>query len=186
MVQKKTIVLSLICIVLAAGYIGTFLLLNKTEGEIQVKSEELVEIENEKNSLQVQFSNLQSMVNELEVEKDNLENQNLMLESEKGGLKTQVFDLELETDELNDEVNELVGILSDRENEVSELEVEVIEKYNLGYSEGESEGYQSGYDAGYIEGIEYISKNGFNIIDPKYDQVISFIDIFVSFTGLSL
>jgi hypothetical protein len=176
MVQKKTIGLSLICIILATGFTGTYLLLNKTEVEIQVKSEELVEIENEKNSLQVKFSNLQSIINELEAEKDNLENQKLMLESEKGSLKTQVLALELETDELDDEVDDLEDKILDLENEVSELEVAVIEKYNLGYSEGESIGYQNGYDEGYIEGIEFISKNGFSIIDPNYNQVISFVD----------
>lgn len=155
MVEKKSIALGLICIVLAVGLIGAVMMLNQTETEIQVQSEELVEIENEKSILETNVAGLLS---------------------EKVTLETQITDLQSETTELNNEVNELASSVSSLQNEVSDLETEVTQSYNSGYTEGESDGYQSGYDEGYNQGIEYLTENGYYIRDPTYEEAIEFIN----------
>jgi hypothetical protein len=155
MAEKKSVALGLVCIFLAVGLIGSVMILNQTEEEVQIKSEELVEIENEKGTLEIQVTGLQS---------------------EKATLETQVTDLQSETTELNKEVSGLESNVSSLQSEVATLETEVAQSYNSGYAEGESDGYQSGFDEGYSQGIEYLTKNGFYIRDPTYEEAIEFID----------
>jgi hypothetical protein len=47
--------------------------------------------------------------------------------------------------------------------------------YNEGYSVGNQEGFSSGYSEGYINGTKDGAGTGYNIRDPTYDEMLSFI-----------
>jgi cell division protein FtsB len=149
MVEKKLIALGLICVVLSVGVFGAVMALNQKDVQMQIKTDQISGLENEKNTLETQVSTLQANVSGLQSEVVSLENLTLSLE-------TQVSNLQ---------------------SEVTSLENEVIQSFNLGYAEGESEGYQLGYDEGYVQGVEDGPKSGWYISDPTYDEAIAFINL---------
>lgn len=175
MVEKKAVALGLVCVILAVGLMETVTILNQTEVEIQLKSEELVEIENEKSSLKIQISSLQTEADMLETEKDNLESHVSILQSEKNNFETQIAGLQSETEDLNSEVSDLESRVSSLQSEVFVLETEVSQSYNTGYAEGESDGYQIGYVEGYDQGVEDLSQTGWYLRNPTYKEATTFI-----------
>ena len=146
MVEKKLIALGLICVVLSVGVFGAVMLLNQKDSEIQIKTNKISGLENEKLTLETQVSTLQANVSSLQSEITTLNN-------EKNALETQVSNLQ---------------------SDLTSLENEVIQSFNLGYAEGESEGYQLGYDEGYVQGVEDGPESGWYIRDPTYNEAIAF------------
>ena len=177
MAEKKLVALGLICVVLAAGFFGTLMLLNQKLDEIHVKTEQISEIENEKTTLESQVSGLQTQTVSLNNEVDTLESQVLVLQSEKSTLETQVTTLHSETASLNSEVGVLEAQVSSLQAEVSDLENEVVQSYSAGYGEGESEGYLLGYDVGYVQGAEDLTQTGWYLRDPTYEEAMLFISV---------
>jgi uncharacterized protein YlxW (UPF0749 family) len=204
MAENKTVALGIICMILAAGLIGALFLLNQTEAEVKTKTDQIADLENEKNNMQTQISSLQTettslnnQVNDLESEvstlqtetstleneKTALENDKVVLETqvsalqlEKIGLETQVANKESEITTLNTDLAALENQVSNLQNEVTGLEVEVAQSYNAGYTEGESDGYEQGYDEGYDEGVRFLTENGYYLRDPTYAEAVAFIN----------
>jgi cell division protein FtsB len=203
MAETKTVTLAIICIVLAAGIVGTVAMLNQAEAEIKTKTDQIAEIENENTNMQNQISSLQtetaslssqvsglesevsslqaktnSLENEkssLETEKVALESQVLALQSENNNLQTQVANKETEITALNSDLNGLESQVSSLQNDVVVLENEVVQSYNSGYSEGESDGYAQGYDEGFTQGMEVLTQTGYYLRDPTYEEAVEFI-----------
>jgi hypothetical protein len=204
MSEKKTIAFGIICLLLATILIATVTVLNKTDQEIRIKSDQISEMETEKNIMETQILNLQTEINSLtneastlkdqlsilqkdtynlENEKSTLKNENALLEeqvvslqSEKLSLETQASNLQNEITESNNNAITLEAQVSILQTEVNDLEDEVIQNYNLGYTEGESNGYDKGYDEGFIKGIEYLTETGYYLRDPTYAEAIEFIN----------
>jgi len=204
MVEKKLIALSLICVVLSVGFIGTVMLLNQKDNEMQTITNQISELEKDKLALQTQVSSLQTetatlnnektaiatQVSNLQTETTTLNNEKSMLETqvsslqteantlnnENTALATQVSSLQTEVNTLNNEKTALATQVSSLQTEITSLEDEVIESFDLGYAEGESEGYQLGYDEGYVQGVEDGAGSGWYIRDPTYDEAIAFIN----------
>jgi hypothetical protein len=204
MSEKKTIAFGIICLLLATILIATVTVLNKTDQEIRIKSDQISEMETEKNIMETQILNLQTEINSLtneastlkdqlsilqtetyslENEKRILKNHNALLEeqvlslqSEKISLETQVSNLQYEITESNNNALTLEAQVSILQIEVNDLEDEVIQNYNLGYTEGESDGYEQGYDEGFIQGMEYLTETGYYLRDPTYAEAIEFIN----------
>ncbi|MBT8171904.1 hypothetical protein KJN74_03435 [Candidatus Bathyarchaeota archaeon] len=174
--KKKTLIISLICVILAFGLIKTMMILNEHEMTIQTKTEELIQVENKNSVLENTILNKQieasSLINEIE----SLETQVTNLESEKLEYESLVLNFQSETSNLNNELNNLEVHVSILEDDVTNLETEVVENYNLGYVEGETEGYQSGYDEGFVQGIDYINEKGWFSRDPTYNEAITFLN----------
>jgi len=162
MVEKKLIALSLICVVLSVGFIGTVMLLNQKDNEMQTITNQISGLENDKLALQTQVSSLQTEAT--------------TLNNEKTALATQVSNLQTEATTLNNEKSTLATQVSSLQTEITSLEDDVIESFDLGYAEGESEGYQLGYDEGYVQGVEDGAGSGWYIRDPTYDEAIAFIN----------
>ena len=158
----KLIALSLICVVLFVGVIGTAMLLNQKDNEMQMINNQFSGLENEKLALETQVSSLQ--------------NETTTLNNEKTALETQVTNLQTETTALNNENTALETQVTNLQNEITSLENEVIESFNSGYAEGESEGYQLGYDEGYVQGVLDGAGSGWYLRDPTYDEAIDFIN----------
>jgi uncharacterized protein YlxW (UPF0749 family) len=204
MVEKKVIVLSLICVVLAVGVIGAVMVLNQKDNELQMKTNQISGLENEKLTLETQVSNLQTEattlgtqvsnlqanVSSLQTETTTLNNEKTVLENQVSSLQTEattlgtqvsnlqanVSSLQSEVVSLNNNKNSLETQVSNLQSEVTSLENEVIQNFNLGYAKGKSEGYQLGYDAGYTQGVEDGPESGWYIRDPTYDEAIAFIN----------
>ena len=197
MVEKKLIALSLICVVLSIGVIEAVMMLNQKETEMQMKTNQISGLENENLTLETQVSTLQANISSLQSETTSLSNEKTALENqvsslqteattlenEKNTLETQVSNLQanissLQTEitSLNNEKTALENQVSSLQTEVTSLENEVVESFNLGYSEGESEGYQVGYDEGYVQGVEDGPESGWYLRDPTYDEAIAFIN----------
>jgi hypothetical protein len=56
MAEKKFIAICLICIILVTGLVGVTMLLNQKEDEIKIKTEQFIEMEDQKNSLENQLA----------------------------------------------------------------------------------------------------------------------------------
>jgi len=110
MVEKKVIVLSLICVVLAVGVIGAVMVLNQKDNELQMKTNQISGLENEKLTLETQVANLQT-------EATTLNNEKTALETQVSNLQANVSSLQTETTTLNNEKTAL-------ENQVSSLQTE--------------------------------------------------------------
>jgi len=198
MVEKKLVALGLICVVLSVGLFGAVMLLNQKDTEMQIKTDQISGLENEKLTLGTQVSILQANVsglqsettslnNEktaLETQVSNLQSEATALENEKLTLETQVSTLQANVSGLQSEVVSLENLtlsletqVSSLQSEVTSLESEVIQSFNLGYAEGESEGYQLGYVEGYVQGVEDLTESGWYIRDPTYDEAIAFINL---------
>jgi len=204
MVNKKLIALGLICVILSVGVIGAVIVLNQKGNELQMKTDQISGLENEKLTLETQVSILQANVSSLQLEATSLnnektvlemqvsslqteattlENENSMLETHvltlqtgKATLETQVAILQSETSSLNNDVDALESQVSSFQTEVVLLESEVIQSFDLGYVEGESEGYQLGYDEGYLQGAEDLTESGWYLMDPTYSEAIIFVN----------
>ncbi len=201
MAEKKFIAICLVCIILVTGLVGVTMLLNQKEDEIKIKTEQFIEMEDQKNSLETQLASsqtensmlnsevdsLESHVLDLETEKSLLENEKTTLETEvsslqneKSGLEMQVSGLESEVSGLEDDVAVLGAQVLSLQGDISDLQDEVVEKYNLGYSEGEFVGYETGYDLGYDEGyssgVKFMTENGVYLVDPTYYEALAFIN----------
>ena len=205
MTEKKMIVFGITCLVLATTLIVTVTMLKKTDTENRIKSDQISEIENEKNILETQILNFQTEINSLtneastlkdqvsilqtetcslENEKSLLKNEKMILEeqvlslqSEKVSLETQVSNLQYEITESNTNAVTLEARVSILQIEVADLEDEVIQSYNLGYIEGGCDGYDQGYDEGFIQGMEYLTETGYYLRDPTYAEAIAFINL---------
>ena len=81
MIDKKTLSLALICIILLAIFSPIIILLNQRVNELQLKSDQVFQIENEINVLESQILDFQSEVTELETDKTALQSQVLRLQS---------------------------------------------------------------------------------------------------------
>lgn len=195
MVEKKVIALGLICVVLSVGVFGAVMLLNQRDIEMQMKTNQISGLENEKLTLETQVSSLQANVSSLQSETTSLNNEKTALETQVSSLQTEATTLENEKNTLETQVStlqanvsglqsEVVSLedltlsletqVSNLQSEVTSLENEVIQSFNLGYAEGESEGYQLGYDEGYVQGVEDLTESGWYIRDPTYDEAIAF------------
>ncbi len=194
----------MICLVLAVGVVGSVMIVNQKDSELEMKTDQISGLENEQltlethvSSMQANVSSLQSevvslendkvsletQVSSLQTEATTLENENSMLETnvsslqtEKASLETQVANLQSETSSLNNDVDALESQVSSLQTEVVSLESEVIQSFDLGYVEGESEGYQFGYDEGYLQGVEDLTESGWYLMDPTYSEAITFIN----------
>jgi cell division protein FtsB len=211
MAEKKLIALGLICIVLSVGVLGTVMMLTQKDNELQIKTDQISGLENEKLSLETQVSNIQSekltletqvttleanvsslqteaaslnnektaleeQVSSLQTETTTLENEKITLENQVSTLEANVSSLQSEIGSLEDLTQSLETQVSDLQSEVTSLEDEVIQSFNSGYDEGESEGYQLGYDEGYTQGVEDLTKSGYYLKDPTYDEAVAFIN----------
>ncbi len=199
MVSKTVVVSSLVCVVLAVGLVGTFVLLNQKDAELQIKTNQIFELENEKLSLgsqvsilQTNFSTLQNGVAALEDEKRDLESQVLPLQSQVSTLQADVTALEFEKSTLESQVSILQTNLETFETTVGLLQIQVEslkdEKASLEtqvtvltteVTNLESEviiSYNEGYDAGYAQGTEDLIQTGYYTMDPTYNKTISFIE----------
>lgn len=205
MTEKKTIAFGIICLLLATTLIATITALSKTDTVIKIKSDQISEMENENNIMETQILNLQTEINSLtnkestikdqlsilqketyslENEKSVLQNENALLEeqvvsleSEKRSLETQVSNLQYEITVSKNNAITIETQVSILQTEVNDLENEVIKNYNLGYSDGESDGYEKGYDEGFIQGMQYLTENGYYLRDPTYAEAIEFINL---------
>jgi len=148
MVNKKLIALGLICVVLSVGVIGAVMALNQKDNELQMKTDQISGLENEKLTLETQVSSLQANVSSLQSEATSMNNEKTVLEMQVSSLQT----------------------------EVMSFESEVIQSFDLGYAEGKSEGYQLGYDEGYLQGVEDLTESGWYLRDPTYSEAIAFIN----------
>ena len=204
MVEKKFIVLSLICIVFSVGIIGAVMMVNQKDSELQMKTEQVSGLENEnfslasqvsilqtdisnvlseadllnseKLALQVQVSGLQTETNMLENENGMLQIQASTLKTEKATLEAQVTNLQTEMTTLNNEASSLREQVSNLQKNVAYLETEATQNYISGYDNGESDGYQLGYDEGYTQGVEDLMRIGWHLRDPTYQEVVAFIN----------
>jgi len=197
MVEKKLVALGLICVVLSVGVFGAVMVLNQKDNEMQIKTNQISGLENEKLTLETQVSTLQANVSSLQTETTSLNNEKTALETQVSNLQTEattlenekstlenqvstlqanVSSLQTETTSLNNEKTALETQVSNLQTEVTSLENEVIQSFNLGYAEGETEGYQLGYDEGYLQGVEDGPESGWYIMDPTYDEAIAFIN----------
>ncbi len=129
MVSKTVVVLSLVCVVLAVGLVGAFMLLNQKDGELQIKTNQVYELENEKlnlasqvSPLQTQVSTLQDEVIALETEKSTLEDQVSVLQTNVSSLQSEVTILENEKAVLDAQVSPLQTQVSTLQDEVTSLE----------------------------------------------------------------
>jgi len=197
MVEKKLIALGLICVVLSVGVFGVVMLLNQKDIEMQMKTNQISGLENEKLTLEAQVSNLQYNVSGLQSEAVSLNNdmitpesqvsslqtETTTLENEKNTLEAQVSTLQANVSSLQSEIVSLENLtlsletqISNLQSEIPSLESEVIQSFDLGYAEGESEGYQLGYDEGYLQGAEDLTESGWYLRNPTYSEAITFIN----------
>jgi predicted nuclease with TOPRIM domain len=199
MVSKTVVVLSLVCVILAVGLVGTFVILNQKDAELQIKTNQISELENEKlnlgsqiSSLQTNVSTLQDGVAALEDEKSYLESQVLPLQTQVSTLQADVAALEVDKSTLETQVSILQTNLETSETTVGLLKIQVEslgdEKASLEtqvtvltaeVANLESEviiSYDEGYDAGYAQGTEDLIETGYYSMDPTYNETIAFIE----------
>lgn len=189
MVEKKIVALGLICVILSVGFVGAVMMLNQKETEIQMKSNQISGLENEKLALETQAETLQLNISGLQSEIGSLSNAKAALEAQVSSLQSNVTSLNNEKSALGNQVSSLQTDFAELENEKSTLEIqvsalqanvsslqteivslesEVAESFNLGY--------QDGYDEGYAQGGEDWAQSGWYFTDPTYDEAIAFID----------
>jgi hypothetical protein len=199
MVSKTVVVLSLVCVVLAVGLVGTFVMLNQKDAELQIKTNQISELETEKlnlgsqvSILQTNVSTLQNGVDALEDEKSDLESQVLPLQTQVSTLQADVAVLEVDKSTLETQVSILQTNLETSETTVGLLQIQVEslgdEKVSLEtqvtvltteVANLESEliiSYDEGYDAGYAQGTEDIIQTGYYSMDPTYNETVAFLE----------
>lgn len=125
MVSKTVVVLSLVCVVLAVGLAGTLILLVQKDAELQIKTDQVSELENEKLDLISQVSPLQNQISSLQAEATALETEKSALETQVSVLQTNVSTLQNNVATLEDEKSDLEGQVLPLQSQVSSLEAEV-------------------------------------------------------------
>jgi len=138
MVEKKLIALGLICVVLSVGVFGAVMMLNQKDIQMQIKTDQISGLENEKLTLEAQVSNLQSekltletQVSNLQANVSSLQSETTSLNNEKTALETQVSSLQTEATTLENEKNTLETQVSTLQANVSSLQSEVVSLENL-------------------------------------------------------
>jgi len=138
MVEKKFIALGLICVVLSVGVFGAVMMLNQKDIQMQIKTDQISGLENEKLTLETQVSNLQSekltletQVSNLQANVSSLQSETTSLNNEKTALETQVSSLQTEATTLENEKNTLETQVSTLQANVSSLQSEVVSLENL-------------------------------------------------------
>jgi len=154
MVEKKLIALGLICVVLSVGVFGAVMMLNQKDNELQLKTDQISGLEDEKLTLETQVSDIQS--------------EKLTLETQVSTLQANVSSLQTEVASLESEVIQSFN-LGYAEGE--------SEGYQLGYDEGYVQGVEDGPESGwyirdptYDEAIAFINsdKTDENEYTPDY------------------
>jgi predicted nuclease with TOPRIM domain len=125
LVSKTVVVLSLVCVVLAVGLVGAVILLNQKDAELQIKTNQVSELENEKVSLTSQASVLQTNVSSLQSEVTTLKNEKVLLQQQVSPLQTQLLSLQDEVTALATEKSTLETQVSVLQTNVSSLQSEV-------------------------------------------------------------
>jgi len=138
MVEKKFIALGLICVVLSVGVFGAVMMLNQKDIQMQIKTDQISGLENEKLTLETQVSNLQSekltletQVSNLQANVSSLQSETTSLNNEKTALENQVSSLQTEATTLENEKNTLETQVSTLQANVSSLQSEVVSLENL-------------------------------------------------------
>jgi len=138
MVEKKFIALGLICVVLSVGVFGAVMMLNQKDIQMQIKTDQISGLENEKLTLETQVSNLQSekltletQVSNLQANVSSLQSETTSLNNEKTALEKQVSSLQTEATTLENEKNTLETQVSTLQDNVSSLQSEVVSLENL-------------------------------------------------------
>jgi len=138
MVEKKFIALGLICVVLSVGVFGAVMMLNQKDIQMQIKTDQISGLENEKLTLETQVSNLQSekltletQVSNLQANVSSLQSETTSLNNEKTALEKQVSSLQTEATTLENEKNTLETQVSTLQANVSSLQSEVVSLENL-------------------------------------------------------
>lgn len=133
MVEKKLIALGLICVVLSVGVFGVLMMLNQKENELQIKTDQIAGLENEKLTLETQVSTLQSekltletQVSTLQANVSSLQSETTSLNNEKTALEKQVSSLQTEVTTLENEKSTLETQVSTLQANVSSLQSEVV------------------------------------------------------------
>jgi regulator of replication initiation timing len=153
MVDKRTIGLISVCVVLLAVCSLTSILFTQNLNELQLKSDTLSQIQNDKATLESQVSSLDSQLASSNTEKAELESQVSELQSKLSASET-------DKTALNSQISSL-------QSNVASLRNEVTQSYNNGYDKGKAEGYQDGV----VDG----AGSGYNIRDPTYSEAMAFI-----------
>ena len=122
MVDKKLVVLCLVCVVLAVGLVGALMLLNQQDAELQIRTNQVSELENDKLGLAAEVSNLQYNLSDLQSETVSLTNEKASLQTLVSSLQTEVTALESENDELEMQISPLQTHVSSLQTEVTSLE----------------------------------------------------------------
>lgn len=154
MTDKKTIILSSICIVLLTLILATVLMLNQKEDELQLKIDALIQIENDKTALESQVSSLDSKLKSAN--------------NKKSALESKVLDFKSEVTALETDKTALQSQVSDLQTEITTLQKEVTQNYFSGFDDGKVEGYQKGL----IDG----AGSTYDIRDPTYAEAMAFVD----------
>ena len=196
MTNGKVIILSIICAILLIVSAFTFLKFSQKNNELNLKLDQISEIENDIASLEIQITNLeieidlseneilekeiqiaslesdkvsyQNDVSDLETQLSSIQVEKNMLLIQKESLEDQLDSLQSEIIDLEMEKTSLLSEISNLQTQISSLEVEVIESYAMGYNEGEIEGY--------IQGVVDGAGRGYTIRDPTYSEAIFFVD----------
>jgi peptidoglycan hydrolase CwlO-like protein len=120
-VDKKVVVLCLVCVVLAVGLVGALMLLNQKDAELQIKTNQISELENDKLGLAVEVSTLQYNISDLQSETVSLTNEKASLQTQVSGLQTEVTVLETQKGALETQVSVLDNNISGLQNNVTSL-----------------------------------------------------------------
>ena len=125
MVEKKLIALGLICVVLSVGVFGAVMVLNQKDIQMQIKTDQISGLENEKLTLETQVTTLQSETTSLNNEKKVLETQVSTLQANVSSLQSETTTLNNEKNALETQVSSLQSELTTLENEKNTLETQV-------------------------------------------------------------
>ena len=199
MVDKKLVVLCLVCVVLAVGLVGALMLLNQQDAELQIRTNQVSELENDKLGLAAEVSNLQYNLSDLQSETVSLTNEKASLQTLVSSLQTEVTALERENDELEMQISPLQTHVSSLQTEVTSLEGDktlleqqvfvlqtnvsslqtqianlTVDVVNLEAAVNSS--YYIGYDDGYAQGTDDFIQCSYCFTDPTYDEAIAFIN----------
>jgi len=125
MVEKKLIALVLICAALSVAVIGAVMVLNQKDHELQIKTDQISGIENEKLTLETQIDTLQANVSNLQSEVGSLNTDNIALESQVTSLQTETTTLENENNALESQVSTLQSEATTLNDDKAALESQV-------------------------------------------------------------
>lgn len=125
MVEKKFIAIVLVCVALSVAVVGTVMMLTQKDSELQSKTEQIIELENQKIALEAQVASLQTETTTLSTEKAALETQVTSLQTEATSLNNEKDALETQVSILQTQANTLGNQMALLENENTALETQV-------------------------------------------------------------